>query len=341
MTKVQTSSHVPLEMSGESFPRPPRMRRPLKIFGPSISLRRRVAYSLGIVRLILAPVILLSIYYLFEMGWIVDRIVNTDAPSSSMAEQASIEMLEARRAERNYFLLHDPAYLESNRESVAKVGEILRQIRDVQPLEENATSAALNDLQLYQQRFAAAVSEMNQPGQAPADRIHAVVSAYEKDLNGLLQGARSSQRDQLIDELRRRVGSFDTQITDTVQAGNPALEKLSSDLQAASQNIMTLTSDVETRNWNRVQADHQQARRLIHQAEWALGIVSVLTFLFSVWVSFILPRQVVIPLVRLKEAVDRVAEGRGELELEISGKGEITQLASSIQHMVMRLRHAA
>jgi hypothetical protein len=57
------------------------MRRTFAIFAPSVSLRRRVAFSLAIVRLILAPVILVGIYYLFEMGWIVDRIVSVDAPA--------------------------------------------------------------------------------------------------------------------------------------------------------------------------------------------------------------------------------------------------------------------
>jgi len=38
---------------------------------------------------------------------IVDRIVNVDAPVANLAEQASVQMLDARRAERSYFLLRD------------------------------------------------------------------------------------------------------------------------------------------------------------------------------------------------------------------------------------------
>ena len=77
------------------------IQKSFKILAPGNSLRRRTAYSLALVRLILAPVIFLTVYYLFQMGWIVDRIVNTDAPAATLAQQASIEMLEARRAERN------------------------------------------------------------------------------------------------------------------------------------------------------------------------------------------------------------------------------------------------
>ena len=104
------------------------IRQSFKILAPGGALRRRVAYSLVIVRLILVPVIFLAVYYLFAMGRIVDRIVSVDAPATTMSEQVSVEMLEARRAERNYLLLRDPAYLEANRGSIANMRETLFKI---------------------------------------------------------------------------------------------------------------------------------------------------------------------------------------------------------------------
>ena len=74
-------------------------RKPFKVFTRGVSLRRRVAYSLAIVRLILVPVIFLAVYYLFRMGWIVDRIVSVDAPTANLAERVTVEMLDARRAD--------------------------------------------------------------------------------------------------------------------------------------------------------------------------------------------------------------------------------------------------
>ena len=113
-----------------------RIRQKFKILAPGGSLHRRVAYSLVIVRLILVPVIFLAVYYLFAMGWIVDRIVSVDAPATTMSEQVSVEMLEARRAERNYLLLRDPAYLEANRTSIAKTQATLIGIQNLAPSEQ-------------------------------------------------------------------------------------------------------------------------------------------------------------------------------------------------------------
>ena len=109
------------------------------------SLRRRVAYSLAIVRLILVPVIFLAVYYLYEMGLIVDRIVSVDAPVARLAEHASLEMLDARRAERNYFLLRDPEYLKTNQDSLAEAKQSLEQIHDLAPGEDSATKQALEN----------------------------------------------------------------------------------------------------------------------------------------------------------------------------------------------------
>jgi methyl-accepting chemotaxis protein len=317
------------------------IRKTFRILAPGNSLRKRVAYSLAIARLILVPVIFLAVYYLFEMRWIVDRIVNLDAPAAKLAQGASIEILEARRAERNYLLLHDPVYRAANRDSLARSRQILSQIQDLEPQESAEAQKALEALGVYEQRFGAAESAMGQAGQGGADRIQAVVRAYEKDLNDLLREAKSKRREQLIVELRNRVGSFDTQISETVQEGNPALGKVTADLQTSSQEVLRLLSELETRNWKGVESDHREARRLMRSAEWALSIVSAITLLFSVWVSFILPRQVVKPLISLREAVDHAAQGDGAIDLEIEGRGEVADLALSVRNLIVQLRQNA
>jgi methyl-accepting chemotaxis protein len=69
--------------------------------------------------------------------------------------------------------------------------------------------------------------------------------------------------------------------------------------------------------------------------------VSAITLLFSVWVSFILPRQVVKPLVSLRDAVDHAAQGNGAVDFEIAGRGEVAELARSVQHLIARLQQNA
>jgi CHASE3 domain sensor protein len=268
----------------------------------------------------------------------VDQIVNIDAPAASFAQQASIEMLEARQAERNYLLLHDANYLETNRTGVERAQQTFDRIRDLEPDDRLAIEAVTSVLELYQQRFTSAVAALGQPGQSPTDRVRAVIRAYEQDLDAFLKSSRHRNRAQVLDELRKRVDSFDSQISETVESGNPELRKVTDDLQATSQEILRVASELESRNWARVQNDHARARHLLRQAEIALSIVSAITLVLSVWVSFVLPRQVIKPLLSLKEAVDHAARGNYEIEFDVEGRGETVDLARSLQQMFAVLR---
>ena len=319
-----------------------RIRRSFRVLvlAPGGSLRRRVAYSLAIVRLILVPVIVLAVYYLFQIGFIVDRIVSYDAPAATLAQQATIEMLDARRAERNYLLLNDPASLQAVRDSIGRIELILSAIRDLNPSDQELTQEALDALHQYRQHFEIAAALVGKPGQAAADRLNEVVKAYERDLDSLLKNAPHKTRAQLVEELRDRIDSFDTQITKTAQEGNPALRQITEDLQQSGQKVLDLASQLETRNWNRIENDHRKAQRLISRAEWSLTIVSAITFLVSVWISFVLPRQVVKPLLALKEAVDHAAAGNYEIDFDIQGEGEVVELASSIRNLIAHVREA-
>jgi len=297
-----------------------------------------VAYSLAVVRLILVPVIVLAVYYLLQVGFIVDRIVSFDAPAATFAQQASIEMLDARRAERNYLLVYDPASLQANRESLDKIEQILIAIRDLNSADQELTQQALGALHQYRQRFETAVMAVGQPGQAPRERIDAVVLAYERDLDNLLKSAQRKTRAQLIEDLRAGVDSFDAQISKTAQEENPALRLITAGLQSSGQGVLDMASQLEARNWRRIESDHRKAQRLISRAEWSLTIVSVVTFLVSVWISFVLPRQVVKPLLSLKEAVDHAAAGNYEIDFDIQGEGEVVQLANSIRNLIAHVR---
>jgi nitrogen fixation/metabolism regulation signal transduction histidine kinase len=313
-------------------------QRPLRVFARGASLRRRVVYSLAFVRLILFPVIVLAIYYLFAMANIVDHIVSVDAPVANLAEHASIEMANARRAERNYFLLHDADDLQTNRQSLARLRDIAQQVSEIQPEERGASDGMLDQLNIYQNRLDVVVSHLGAAQEAPMQQIQKVVTDYERDINDLLRRARREDRSELIDQLRTQAGSFDAQISETLEASDPSLRQTSSGLQQASEQFVKLAADLEARSWRRVESDHREARSLKRRAEWVVSIVSALVFLLSVWVSFVLPREVVRPLVDLKAAVDHAAAGNYEIEFDVQGEGEVVQLANSVRNLIAHVQ---
>ncbi|MEJ2010239.1 MAG: HAMP domain-containing protein [Acidobacteriota bacterium] len=307
------------------------------VFARAKSMRRRIAYSLGIVRLILVPVILLAVYYLFRMGFIVDRIVSVNAAVAMQAERASIVMLDAQRTERNYFLLHDPEDLKANQESVEELQKMIRLVRTTQPREANAVGEMQSALNAYQEGMSKAARRVSEAGQPRVDRLRHAVRSYEKELNEILRQSRQHSRASLVRELHARTSKFDSEIA-AAGTEDPVLESISRQLHNTASSFLDLASGLERRSWDRVQRDHQDAQALMTRAEWVLGSVSLLVLLISIWVSYILPREVVRPLLDLKQAVDHAAAGNYEIEFDVQGKGEVVQLANSVRNLIAHVR---
>jgi methyl-accepting chemotaxis protein len=300
-------------------------------------MRRRIAYSLAIVRLILVPVILLAVYYLFRMGWIVDRIVSVDAAVAMQAERASIVMLDAERTERNYFLLHDPADLKANQQTVENLQKMILSFRKIQPQEAVAIKKMQAELETYQQGMRKAARRISEAGQPRIDRLRGAVLSYESDLNKILRGAHRRSRAGLVRELHNRTSKFDSEIA-AAGTEDPVLQSISSQLEESASSFLGQATSLEHRSWNRVEADHDDARDLMIRAEWVLGSVSLLVLLISIWVSYVLPREVVQPLLDLKAAVDHAAAGNYEIEFDVQGKGEVVQLANSVRDLIAHVR---
>jgi nitrogen fixation/metabolism regulation signal transduction histidine kinase len=311
--------------------------RPLKVFAPGTSLRRRVVFSLGIVRLILAPVLLIAVYYLIMMSRIVDRIVRVDAQVATLVENVSIQMLNARRMELNYFLLHDPADLASSRAALADMEETLQKCVALQPQDRATVARIQAEVQAYKQQLNNAVGQTNNSTLTAFQRFRNVVRVYEKNLNDALKRSRHESRAQLLEDLRNQSGSFDSQVGAALVAGDPAMRQATQALQSSSDKIMQLSSELEAASWQRVRQDHLDARHLITRAEWVLSIVSAFVILLSIVVGYILPRQVVKPLMDLKGAVDRAAGGNYEIEFDVQGKGEVAQLANSVRDLIAHI----
>jgi nitrogen fixation/metabolism regulation signal transduction histidine kinase len=315
-----------------------RSPRSLIVLLQGFSLRRRVALSLALVRLILVPVIFLAVYYLFAMGSIVDRIVNVDAPVATNAERASIEMLDARRAEANYFLLRDPDDIARNRESLRQLESTIQTCRTLQPEEKPTFDDLEAQITFYRSSFNHAVERLGESNLPPIQSLRQVVRNYKKDLDEVLANSPRESRTRLIEMLRARVESFDAEVAAKMEANDPEIRQTSRDLTTASQRIINLSTELESRGWQRVQKDHERARALLIRAEVVGGIISIITLLVSIWVSFTLPRQVVKPLTDLKEAVDHAAAGNYEIEFNVKGDGEVVELADSVRDLIAHAR---
>lgn len=315
-----------------------RVRKPFRVFARGTSLRRRVAYSLAIVRAILVPVIFLAIYYLFAMGRIVDQIVSVDAPVATEAGQVLTEMQDAQMAQSSYFVLHDPKYLQQNRDAMAKIDQLLVTCANQQPTERATIQIIRDQEELYRRRLDEAVARTGRLEPGSAGQVEEIVRDYEKDLNDIVKHGATRPPAELLEDIGDRVNSFDVAITQRLVAEDPAFREIAFDLEASSRQIVRLSTDLRDRSWQRVERGHADARRLVRRAEIVLLVVSSIVLILSILVSFILPREVVKPLADLRQAIDHALTGDYDVEIKVEGEGEIVELASGIRELIGHLR---
>jgi nitrogen fixation/metabolism regulation signal transduction histidine kinase len=104
--------------------------------------------------------------------------------------------------------------------------------------------------------------------------------------------------------------------------------------------VFGLAGELKERIWQRVQDDHRKAQGILRRAEWVLSIVSIVVILLSIWITFTLPREIVKPLITLKDAVDDAASGNYQVEFQLEGKGEVVDLAKSVCNLISHISEA-
>src|SRR5215831_9235415 len=197
-----------------------------------------ISIRLAVVRIILVPVIFLTIYYLFEIVAIVNHIVDRDAPATKLADQIAVQMLAARRSERNYFLLHDTVYIQENQQAIREIKRLAGEIEDLDPDNRNDCQNLLNSVDEYERQLESAISLMKEPGGTAAQRVQQAIVTYENDLNQLLRRSRRMKNTQLVQELQNQVQSFDTDLTKTLEQENRALGQVTERVRTSSQHVL-------------------------------------------------------------------------------------------------------
>ena len=267
-----------------------RSRRSFIVLLQGFSLRRRVASSLALVRLILVPVIFTAVYYLFAMASIVDRIVNVDAPVARNAERRPRwKSLTPAGPRPTIFSFTIRTISLATAMALHRLGgDTIQQSRKLQPEEQPTFDEMDGQVAFYRSSFDHAVRRLGESNLPPIDSLRSIVRNYQKDLDDVLTHSTGETRTRLIEMLRARIESFDTEVAAKVEENDPEIRQTSRDLATASQRIATLSSDLEKRGWRRVQKDHERARALLIRAEIIGGIISFITLLVSIWVSFVL-----------------------------------------------------
>jgi nitrogen fixation/metabolism regulation signal transduction histidine kinase len=320
-----------------------RFRKFWQGYGNRLSMKSRIGLGITISRLIFLPVIFMAIYYIAVMVSATNQIATVDAKVARMAEQIISEIAEMRRAEKNYLLLKDPAYLKKINEVSQQV---IAQIEDglfISSSERNrfaemkeAVKAYVSNIELVSQ------SSEPLPDAAALNRFAELVRSYQKRIDSLLEVAnRLKSQDvisQSIDAISNEAMSFDRYILQSVIASEPQRSKLLAELQSKGDQIALLARQINENSWKKVEEERSHTERLGNRATLLITITLTVTLLLSFAFTWYLPRRVLNPIREITQALRKASSGNYDVFLHLSAKDELGDLVNEFHNLVDHMR---
>jgi methyl-accepting chemotaxis protein len=306
-------------------------------------MKSRIGLGITISRLIFLPVIFMAIYYIAVMVSATNQIATVDAKVARMAEQIISEIGEMRRAEKNYLLLKDPAYLKKINE-VSQL--VIAQIEDglfISSSERNRFAEMKEAVKAYVSNIEL-VSQSSEPLQdaAALNRFSDLVRSYQKRIDSLLEVANrlKSQNEisQSIDAISNEAMSFDRYIVQAVIASEPQRAKLLAELQSKGDQIAVLARQINENSWKKVEEERSRTEQLGNRATLLITITLTVTLLLSFAFTWYLPRRVLNPIREITQALRKASSGNYDVFLHLSAKDELGDLVNEFHNLVDHMR---
>ena len=306
-------------------------------------MKGRIGLGITISSLIFLPVIFMAIYYIAGMVSATNQIATVDAKVARLAEQIISEIGEMRRAEKNYLLLKDPAYLKK----INEVSQLLiAQIEDglfISSSERNRFAEMKEAVKAYVSNIEL-VSQSSEPLQdaAALNRFSGLVRSYQKRIDSLLEVANrlKSQNEisQSIDTISNEAMSFDRYIIQSVIASEPQRAKLLAELQSKGDQIAMLARQINENSWKKVEEERSHTEQLGNRATLIITITLTVTLLLSFAFTWYLPRRVLNPIREITQALRKASSGNYDVFLHLSAKDELGDLVNEFHNLVDHMR---
>lgn len=278
------------------------------------------------------PVVLLALFYLRRMNEAVGRIAERDIELMHIGDRISLDLARARRDDKNFLLYRDSTFLIDSRDAVGRVSLLADSGRKLDP----ATVAEFDTIHSLSLRYHQLLDSLRylpaQPTPAPGalPGMTQLRRSHELLLRQAGEAADSTRRDSLLTEAAR--------LAERITLPTPGSRHLDDELHSLQQQVAALSDTIVARALHRIGDHRQNARRLATWGQRNIVTVLLLTVVVLIWLMVALPRQTVLPIKRLLNALRRAETGNLDIRVKPSSADELGQLAHQLNRSFARLR---
>lgn len=291
------------------------------------SAKNQIRVILFLVAVLCLAISFISLLYINEMSNRIKMIVNEDAKMADLGEYLSIQMLEARRDEKNFIIYQDTTYIQNNIQKIKQMHKIIQGIYPQAKNYHTILDSIDSELNIYQNNIVS-LKKILQEDPRTLSRLQRQLQAYEKDLAQL----KNSNDASSIDQLQLAIMSVSSKLSTERTA-------LFMDLKTVGDRIQTLCQHVADQAYKSLVKHSNDG---IHYSIKAQRNIFTLLFLITmilVYVIYALPRKIFAPYSRIIRALEAIGRGETDTRLPIFKKrSEFSDLSYAFQEAVYKLQ---
>ena len=116
-------------------------------------IQTRIALSMLLSSALVAPVIVLSLFYIGQMNHVLGRVINVALELTRLGDRITLTFLDARRDEKNFLLYRDTVYLANARTGADRVLALCSEGRALDRAVAPACDSIAGDIAVYRMQL--------------------------------------------------------------------------------------------------------------------------------------------------------------------------------------------
>ncbi|MEO0085985.1 MAG: HAMP domain-containing protein [candidate division WOR-3 bacterium] len=306
-----------------------RLRRPRN---GSTRIQTRIALGMVASALLVVPLVLVAMFYTGQMSQTASQMVATDVELLRVGHAVTFHFLEARRAERNYLIHEDTAYLAAVRAALEASLAATRRGRSLDTLLAAHCDSLLAAIETYRRLLdSLRLIPALRPDAGRTRKTEALRARHRLILQQAAQD--SAGRDSLL-ELAANLA----QQLETAELVGTAGIALTERIRSTGDAITDLAGRISARANQRLAEHEARIRRLSAWSQRNITTVLIIMVGLVVWLVVRLPRTIVLPVKRIANALARAETGDLNVRVTPRDRDELGQLAAQLNRVFARLR---
>jgi nitrogen fixation/metabolism regulation signal transduction histidine kinase len=296
-------------------------------------IQTRIMLAMLLSSALVAPIVVLSLFYIGQINQLLGRIVNTDIELIRLADDITVTFLDTRRSEKNFLLYRDTTYLSAARAGADRVDTLCSKGRALDPEIAAQFDSVSRDVARYRRQLDT-LAGLLEPGSNVAypQALLRLRAEHQRLLDLAETTTDSLRRDSALAAAERLSAERELPVTGLIG------RVLNDQLRSTETRMTFHAAAIGSYAAARTGESRARAQQLSVWGQRNIATVLLLVVVVLIWVVISLPRGLVLPLKRIANALGRAERGDLSAHVKVHGRDELDQLARQLNRVFTRIR---